>query len=191
MALFLLKKLKGENIMKFNIENYEGNYAMHCKTEEEAKTFCWYLNNLGRTWCDGTNYLCENEWSVYDDQTCYAFNENKYGWKSLYERENAIILEFSDFDWNENETKDMAIVLIYTNGYYTSTFTDFANVEEARARRKEEYKSMIPTEGLEPEWDETSFCGEEDAILYANGENVHIWKIVCIKIDSIGRTNKK
>lgn len=177
--------------MKFNIENYAGNYAMHCKTEAEAKRFCRYLNNIGRTWCDGTNYLCENEWSVYGDQTCYAFNENKCGWKSLYERENAIILEFSDFDWNENESKDAAIVLIYTNGYYISTFTDFANVEEARARMKEEYKSMIPTEGLEPEWDEMSFCDEEDAMLYANGENVHVWKIVCIEIDSIGRTNNK
>lgn len=28
--------------MKFNINKYEGNYAMHCKTEEEAKIFCRY-----------------------------------------------------------------------------------------------------------------------------------------------------
>lgn len=166
--------------MKFNIENYDGNYVMHCKTEAEAKRFCRYLNNIGRTWCDGTNYLCEN--------TCYNFNEGSYGWKSFYEAIGYKILEFSDFDWSENESKDAAIVLIYTNGYYISTFTDFANVEEARARMKEEYKSMIPTEGLEPEWDEMSFCGEDDAVLYANGENVHVWKIVCIKIDI---TNKK
>ena len=31
--------------MKFNIDDYKGEYAMHCKTEEEAKDFC----NLG-TW---------------------------------------------------------------------------------------------------------------------------------------------
>lgn len=27
--------------MKFNINKYLGNYAMHCKTEEEAKIFLY------------------------------------------------------------------------------------------------------------------------------------------------------
>lgn len=36
--------------MKFNINKYEGNYAMHCKTEEEAKIFCRYLDSVGRKW---------------------------------------------------------------------------------------------------------------------------------------------
>lgn len=26
-------------IMKFDLKNYKGYYAMHCKTEEEAKKF--------------------------------------------------------------------------------------------------------------------------------------------------------
>lgn len=43
--------------MKFNINKYEGNYAMHCKTEEEAKIFCRYLDSVGRKWVDGDLYL--------------------------------------------------------------------------------------------------------------------------------------
>ena len=42
--------------MKFNIEDYKGKYAMHCKTEEEAKDFCAYLGGIGRKWCDGGSY---------------------------------------------------------------------------------------------------------------------------------------
>ena len=41
--------------MRFNIEDYKGKYAMHCKTEEAAKDFCNYLDSLGRKWCNNKN----------------------------------------------------------------------------------------------------------------------------------------
>lgn len=49
--------------MKFNINKYEGNYAMHCKTEEEAKIFCRYLDSVGRRWADGTSYMSMTNWN--------------------------------------------------------------------------------------------------------------------------------
>ena len=41
--------------MRFNIEDYKGNYVMHCKTEEEAEIFCKYLHSIGRTWSTGVS----------------------------------------------------------------------------------------------------------------------------------------
>lgn len=35
-------------ISVFNIEDYKGDFVMHCKTEEEAKDFCRYLDALTR-----------------------------------------------------------------------------------------------------------------------------------------------
>jgi len=32
--------------MKFNIDDYKGNYVMHCKSLEEATDFCNYLDNV-------------------------------------------------------------------------------------------------------------------------------------------------
>lgn len=43
--------------MKFNIDDYKGKYAMHCKTEEEARDFCNYLHSIGRVWNSGGDYL--------------------------------------------------------------------------------------------------------------------------------------
>ncbi len=87
--------------MKFNINDYKGKYVMHCKTEEEAKAFCRYLNGIGRKWRDGISYLCENDWSFYTDQTCYEFNNGAYADKCCYLKHGYTILEFSDFEWDE------------------------------------------------------------------------------------------
>ena len=83
--------------MKFNIEDYKGNYAMHCKTKEEAKDFCRYLDGLGRKWCDGEKYTENTCWDVYKDKTCYAFNVGEYSSLSYYETNGYTLLEWSDF----------------------------------------------------------------------------------------------
>lgn len=90
--------------MKFNIDNYKGKYVMHCKTEEEAKTFCKYLHNIGHMWSSGDSYLSENYWSFYKASTCYNFNTDGYGNKQYYEEEGYTILEMEDFmDKEEDE----------------------------------------------------------------------------------------
>jgi hypothetical protein len=102
--------------MKFNINKYMGNYAMHCKTEEEAKIFCRYLDSVGRRWADGTSYMSMTNWDDYDPDTCYDFNDGTYCVKRYFLTRNYYtILEFSDFEWDNKNTKRKPVI-IYRNG---------------------------------------------------------------------------
>lgn len=82
---------------KFHINEYKGKFAMHCKTEEEAKDFCAYLHSVGRKWCDGESYLNRTRYKWCGTNTVYYFNENIYGGIDYAIRNNYIILEWSDF----------------------------------------------------------------------------------------------
>lgn len=102
--------------MKFNIDDYMGNYAMHCKTKKEAKIFCRYLDSVGRKWVDGDLYLSMTNWSVYGHDTCYDFNGGTYCNKPYFLTCNCYtILEFSDFEWDNKNTKRKPVI-IYQNG---------------------------------------------------------------------------
>ncbi len=80
--------------MKFNIDNYKGAFVMHCKTEEEAKSFCNYLHNQGRRWRSGDSYISEHNFSKYN---AYSFNRGEYADISWFEHNNYTILEWEDF----------------------------------------------------------------------------------------------
>lgn len=102
--------------MKFNINKYLGNYAMHCETEEEAKIFLRYLDSVGRRWADGTSYMSMTNWDDYDPDTCYDFNDGTYCVKRYFLTRNYYtILEFSDFEWDNKNTKRKPVI-IYRNG---------------------------------------------------------------------------
>lgn len=64
--------------MKFDFDKYPGKYAMHCKTEEEAKEFCEVMHEAGRAWCNMIPYRSQTSWS-YKDKTVYYFNKGMYG----------------------------------------------------------------------------------------------------------------
>lgn len=89
--------------MKFNLADYDGNYAMHCKTEEEAKDFCRVLHEAGKVWNDilgrpnGSTYLEYTRWKEYKSDTCYNFNRDLYARIGYYEKQGYTILEWSDF----------------------------------------------------------------------------------------------
>lgn len=83
--------------MHFDINKYAGKYAMHCKTEEEAKSFCNYLHNIGRKWCTGDSYKKRNSWFYYKKDTVYNFNEGAYADVNYYKDVNYTILEWEDF----------------------------------------------------------------------------------------------
>ena len=90
--------------MKFNIKNYKGRYAMHCKTKEEARDFCNYLHNIGKRWNNYTSYLDKTDWSTYKSNTVYLFHENLY-WSINNAKQNGYtILEWEDF-MNKEFTK--------------------------------------------------------------------------------------
>lgn len=102
--------------MKFNINKYLGNYAMHCKTEEEAKIFLRYLDSVGRRWADGTSYMSMTNWNVYGPDTCYDFYDGTYCNKTYFLTcYGYTILEFSDFEWDNKNTKRKPVI-IYRNG---------------------------------------------------------------------------
>lgn len=104
--------------MKFNIEDYKGNYVMHCKTEEEARDFCKYLDGVGRKWCNNKKYTEENYWQYYQDETCYDFNDNSFNAKCFFVGHNYKILEWSDFMDNKFTKADLKSgdVILSVNG---------------------------------------------------------------------------
>lgn len=84
--------------MKFNLNDYKGNYVMHCKTKEEAESFCRFLHQNGRKWRDGSSYLKDNKWDFYKANTIYYFNKGTYcdvEYTKLVQGYK--ILEWSDF----------------------------------------------------------------------------------------------
>lgn len=93
--------------MKFDINNYTDKYyAMHCKTEEEAKEFCNYLHSIGRKWSGGQSYAKITYYTDnYKGKIAYAFNQGEFCTKGYYANEGYTVLEFSDFDWSREFTK--------------------------------------------------------------------------------------
>ena len=90
--------------MKFDINNYKGKYAMHCKTEEEARDFCNYLHSIGRKWNGNYNYLNHTYWSTWRENTVYYFNDDMYGEYQYALKDNYTVLEWEDF-MNKEFTK--------------------------------------------------------------------------------------
>lgn len=90
--------------MKFNIDDYKGRYVMWCKTEEEARDFCRYLDSVGRRWVDGDRYTEIIRYEDYGKRTCYNFNHGFVGGLPCYADLGFTILEWSDF-MNKGFTK--------------------------------------------------------------------------------------
>lgn len=86
---------------KFYIENYSGDYVMHCSTEESAEIFTKYLHGLNRRWCNGDSYEIDTSYLRYMSNTCYNFNGGMYGDIYTYRDLGYTILEFEDFDWSK------------------------------------------------------------------------------------------
>ena len=83
--------------MIFNIDDHKVKVVMHCKTEEEARTFCQYLHENGRKWYDGETYTKNIHWNTYEEETAYRFNDGCYCDLSYYRRQGFTILEWSDY----------------------------------------------------------------------------------------------
>ena len=95
--------------MKFSINEYKDGkdykFAMHCKTSEEALDFCKYLHSTGRRWISNESYISSCNWSLYEENTLYYFNQGAYGSIKRAHKENAIVLEWSDY-MNKKFTKE-------------------------------------------------------------------------------------
>ena len=87
-------------MQQFNINDYTGEVCMHCSTEEEANAFLTFLDSIGRTWCNGRDYLENTRFDDYGEDTCYFFNEGTYDSVQYAEECNWTVLECCDFDFN-------------------------------------------------------------------------------------------
>lgn len=94
------EKLEATNKKKkFRLEDYKGNYVMHCSTNKMAETFLKFLHKQGwRTW---GSYLEETYFECYKENTCYLFNEGMFADLECAEENNYTVLEFNDFDWSD------------------------------------------------------------------------------------------
>ena len=86
---------------KFRLEDYSGNYAMHCSTDKMAETFLKFLHKHGKSWRTWGSYLEETYFECYKENTCYLFNEGMFADLECAEENNYTVLEFNDFDWSD------------------------------------------------------------------------------------------
>jgi uncharacterized Zn ribbon protein len=72
------------------------------------------------------------------------------------------------------------LILIRCDGYdiETSEYTDLSSAQE---KMRKEYDEFHPKENAD-EWEDMSYISDTNAILYANGENVYVWKIITVKM---------
>lgn len=114
--------------MEFDINEYQGKFAMHCKTEDEAKVFCKYLHDIGKRWNNGDSFLDKTYFFDHQENTCYAFGINKYSNLSTLLGQDYTILEFSDFIWKGYRRRpefrvfktDMAVIDDFLSGFQVS-----------------------------------------------------------------------
>lgn len=66
-------------------------------------------------------------------------------------------------------------ILAETDGY-DITQDEFKTFEECQLEMEKRYRKLEP-QNHEDSSKEMSFCGNTNAILYCNGENVYVWNI--------------
>lgn len=73
------------------------NVSMHCRTREEAEDFCNEMHKAGLTWSSGTSYLKMSCFNIYENYTCYRFNEGEYDNTVHAKNKGYTILEWADY----------------------------------------------------------------------------------------------
>lgn len=128
--------------MKFDINNYKGKYAMHCKTEEEAREFCDHVRN---------NNNPSIVFRMYGKNTCFNLNSDNHASKKFYEEHGYTILEWSDFttEFTKADLKD-GMVVEYNNGERGIVLKENL-VSEYGYLKLESYNSHLEFEGHRPE----------------------------------------
>lgn len=75
----------------------------------------------------------------------------------------------------------MVYILIHTDGYDIDCVDSCKDFDKLQNAMERQYENHVPLDGLSPEWADLSYIDESDAILYANGEDVHVWKIIAVE----------
>lgn len=69
-------------------------------------------------------------------------------------------------------------VLIWTDGYEIKTSV-FDDPDDASDELKNDYYGAL--DGVLPEYEERSWCGDDNAVLYLNDEDVYVWSITQVR----------
>lgn len=86
----------------FDINDYDNNCVMHCRTLDEAVEFTQYLDSIGKRWCNKERYRPTNTmWDRYGANTCYEFIGGTFCELHYFERNRYQILSFADFDFKD------------------------------------------------------------------------------------------
>lgn len=69
-------------------------------------------------------------------------------------------------------------ILIHTDGYEIDVVGRFSTLEDAVDEMMNAYYKATPYEGLNEESKSLSHLYSDNAILYANGKDVHVWQVI-------------
>lgn len=86
------------------------NVSMHCRTREEAEDFCNEMHKAGLTWSSGTSYLKMSCFNIYENYTCYRFNEGEYDNTVHAKNKGYTILEWADYRSTEPKEEQEKIM---------------------------------------------------------------------------------
>lgn len=92
----MIAGLASEVPFDFDAWKYK-NVRVHCKTEEEAEDFCNEMHKAGLRWSSGTSYLKTTCFNVYENYTCYDFNNGTYDNIVRTKVKGYTILEWSNY----------------------------------------------------------------------------------------------
>lgn len=70
-------------------------------------------------------------------------------------------------------------ILVKTDGY-SITHSFFSSFEKAKETMEKQYSEHLPEEWDE-DYEDMSYCGDDEAVLYNNGEDVYLWQIIDLK----------
>ena len=90
---------------RFNLDNYRDGYVvMNCKNRDEIYVFCEFFDSNDRVFVDGQKYDAEGRVLRDYKEVCFRFNRGMIASRSYYACYGRFtILEFEDFDWDEDE----------------------------------------------------------------------------------------
>lgn len=91
------------------------NVSMHCRTREEAEDFCNEMHKAGLTWSSGTSYLKMSCFNIYENYTCYRFNEGEYDNTVHAKNKGYTILEWSDYRSTEPQKEEQEKTMSKSN----------------------------------------------------------------------------
>ena len=98
---------------KFNLDDYKGNYVMHCDTVKKARAFCEFLHKAERRWITDEVYRGNTRWRMNKEKTVYYFNRGTYGSVDRAKEDGYIVLEFDYFNWNDVEPEGDYIIPLF------------------------------------------------------------------------------